>query len=87
MSACASCSRPAQIFHLGVDEIEIVGLVDVVAPHGFGQRRLVDHMVRAAHEIIEYIVLLAQQFDLPARNFHPAAVRKQPPRFPASRLS
>ena len=68
----------AQVFHLGVDEIEIVGLVDVVAPHGFGQRRLVDHMVRAAHEIIEYIVLLAQQFDLPARDFHPAAVGKQP---------
>ena len=35
-------------------------------------------MVRAAHEIIEYIVLLAQQFDLPARDFHPAAVGKQP---------
>ena len=31
----------AQIFHLGVDEMEVVGLVGVVAPDGLGQYRLV----------------------------------------------
>src|SRR5699024_1820915 len=64
----------AQVLHLGVYEIEIISLVDMVAPHGFGQRGLIDHMVRAAHEIVEDVVLLAQQFHLAPGHLHTAAV-------------
>ena len=64
----------AQVLHLGVYEIEIIRLVDMVAPHGFCQRGLIDHMVRAAHKIVEDVVLLAQQFHLAPGHLHTAAV-------------
>ena len=74
MSACASWEPAAQVLHLGVYEIEIIRLVDMVAPHGFCQRGLIDHMVRAAHKIVEDVVLLAQQFHLAPGHLHTAAV-------------
>ena len=46
----------------------------MVAPHGFCQRGLIDHMVRAAHKIVEDVVLLAQQFHLAPGHLHTAAV-------------
>ena len=49
----------------------------MVAPDPFGQRGLVDRMVRPAHEIVQDVVLLAQQLHLAARDLHAAAVGPQ----------
>ena len=67
----------AQVFHLRIDEIEIIGLVDVIAPDPFGQCGFVDRMVRTIHKIEEDVVLLAQQFDFAACHLDPAAVGPQ----------
>ena len=42
----------AQVFNLRIDEIEAVGLVDVVSPYRFGQCRAVDESVGIAHEVV-----------------------------------
>ena len=49
----------------------------MVAPDPFGQRGLVDRVVGAGHEVVEDVVLLAQQLHLAARHLDPAAVGPQ----------
>ncbi len=51
----------AQVFELGVNKVEIVGLIDRVAPHGFGQYALFDQAVRAVHEVNQDVVFLTAE--------------------------
>lgn len=50
----------AQIFDLRINEMEIIGLIDMIPPYGFGQNCLIDHMTRTLHEIRKNIELLFQ---------------------------
>ena len=49
----------------------------MVAPDRLGQRRLVDHAPRTAHEVVEDVVLLAHQLHLAARHLDPLPVGEE----------
>ena len=65
----------AQVFHLRVDEVQRVSLVDVVAPDGFGQAHLVDDAVGVGHEVVEQVILLAVELEGRAVHLHQVLVR------------
>ena len=66
-----------QILHLGIDEMEVVRVVGMVAPDGFGQHGLVDQMVRALHEVEQDVELLFQQRQFASLHLHAPALRPE----------
>lgn len=64
----------AQVLHLGVDELEVVGLVGMVAPYGLGQYGLVDQVIGPLHEVEQYVELLFQELYLAPVDRHASLV-------------
>ena len=63
--------------------MEVVRVVGMVAPDGFGQHGLVDQMVRALHEVEQDVELLFQQCQFASLHLHAPALR--PERYVAQR--
>ena len=58
---------------MGVDKVEVVHCVDVVAPDCFGQQCLVDYVVGALQEVKQYVVLFLQQCQFLAADIYASA--------------
>ena len=58
-------------------EMEVVRVVGMVAPDGFGQHGLVDQMVRALHEVEQDVELLFQQCQFASLHLHAPALRPE----------
>ena len=64
-----------QILHLGINEVEAISLVDVVAPYRLCQCHTVDEAVGIADEIIQQVELLTVEVQFVPIYGHFACVR------------